>query len=178
MARTLRDRLADLGHPVTHSQALETVAAQLGQRDWNTLAALIARDGDDPAGSATHGSVAFAAPIPILRIFDVAKAKEFYLGYLGFSWAWEHRFGEDFPLYAEVVRSGLRLHLSEHHGDGTPGSALFLPMTGIDHFHQELVSREYPYARPGIEDEPWGRTVTIGDPFGNQLRFCERIAEE
>lgn len=32
--------------------------------------------------------------IPILRIFDEAKAKEFYVAFLGFSVDWEHRFGE------------------------------------------------------------------------------------
>jgi hypothetical protein len=30
--------------------------------------------------------------IPIFRIFDVAKAKEFYVGFLGFQVDWEHRF--------------------------------------------------------------------------------------
>jgi catechol 2,3-dioxygenase-like lactoylglutathione lyase family enzyme len=32
--------------------------------------------------------------IPIFRIFDVAKAKEFYVGFLGFQVDWEHRFDE------------------------------------------------------------------------------------
>jgi hypothetical protein len=36
--------------------------------------------------------------IPILRIFSVEKAKEFYLDFLGFTWDWEHRFGDNFPL--------------------------------------------------------------------------------
>ncbi len=30
---------------------------------------------------------------PILRIFDEAKAKEFYVGFLGFKVDWEHRPG-------------------------------------------------------------------------------------
>jgi len=29
---------------------------------------------------------------PVLRIFDVEKAKDFYFGFLGFSVDWEHRF--------------------------------------------------------------------------------------
>jgi catechol 2,3-dioxygenase-like lactoylglutathione lyase family enzyme len=40
--------------------------------------------------------------IPILRIFSVDKAKEFYLDFLGFKLDWEHRFGDNFPLYAQV----------------------------------------------------------------------------
>jgi catechol 2,3-dioxygenase-like lactoylglutathione lyase family enzyme len=38
--------------------------------------------------------------VPILRILDVAKAKEFYGDFLGFQIDWEHRFGPDLPLYA------------------------------------------------------------------------------
>jgi Glyoxalase superfamily protein len=32
--------------------------------------------------------------IPILRIFDVTKAREFYLDFLGFRVDWEARFNE------------------------------------------------------------------------------------
>ena len=34
----------------------------------------------------------FGAETPILRIFDIAKAREFYLDFLGFAVDWEHRF--------------------------------------------------------------------------------------
>ena len=50
--------------------------------------------------------------IPILRIFDVAKAREFYLDYLGFTVDFEHRFHDDAPLYMGISRDGLALHLS------------------------------------------------------------------
>ncbi|WHZ16958.1 MAG: Glyoxalase family protein [Nitrospira sp.] len=59
-------------------------------------------------------------PIPILRIFDEAKAKEFHLDFLGFTLDWEHRFEAGLPLYMQVSRDGCILHLSEHHGDGSP----------------------------------------------------------
>jgi len=36
--------------------------------------------------------------IPIIRIFDEAKAKEFYLEFLGMSLDWEHRFEPGFPM--------------------------------------------------------------------------------
>ncbi len=75
--------------------------------------------------------------IPILRIFSVEKAKEFYLDFLGFTWDWEHRFGDNFPLYAQVSRSGIVLHLSEHHGDACPGSATMIMLQGIDDYHRE-----------------------------------------
>jgi catechol 2,3-dioxygenase-like lactoylglutathione lyase family enzyme len=34
----------------------------------------------------------FGKTTPILRIFDEAKAKEFYVEFLGFRVDWEHRF--------------------------------------------------------------------------------------
>ena len=43
--------------------------------------------------------------IPILRIFDEAKACEFYIDFLGFMIDFEHRFGDDFPLYMQVSLS-------------------------------------------------------------------------
>lgn len=115
--------------------------------------------------------------IPILRIFSVEKAWEFYLGFLGFTLDWEHRFEEGFPLYAQVSRSGLVLHLSEHHGDACPGSAVFVRMQGIEAFHRELAAKDYPYARPGLQDVPWkARILEVADPFGNRLRFSEAKA--
>lgn len=112
--------------------------------------------------------------IPILRIFSVDKAKEFYLDFLGFTLDWEHRFGENFPLYAQVSRSGLTLHLSEHYGDATPGSAIFVPIDDVDAMHRELTAREYRYAKPGVEDAGWGRQLQVRDPFGNRLCFCQQ----
>lgn len=43
-------------------------------------------------------AIGFDETIPILRIFSVEKAKEFYLDYLGFTLDWEHRFADDLPL--------------------------------------------------------------------------------
>lgn len=112
--------------------------------------------------------------VPVLRIFSVAKAREFYVGFLGFAWDWDHRFDDDAPLYAQISRSGVMLHLSEHHGDGSPGTKTFIYMKGIDALHQELSDKNYRYGRPGIERQFWGgRTVTTHDPFGNILVFAE-----
>lgn len=58
--------------------------------------------------------------IPVLRMFDVGKAREFYLGFLGFAVDWEHRFEYGMPLYMQISREGCALHLSEHHGDACP----------------------------------------------------------
>jgi Glyoxalase superfamily protein len=68
-------------------------------------------------------TIQFQQVIPILRIFDVAKADDFYLGFLGFSIDLDHRFHEGAPLYRQISRGALVLHLSEHHGDGSPARA-------------------------------------------------------
>ena len=115
----------------------------------------------------------FERTAPILRIFSVEKAMEFYVGFLGFAVDWKHRFEADLPLYMSVSRAGLTLHLSEHHGDACPGSAVFVTMDGVDTLHDELSGKRYGYARPGIAEQPWGRVLSVTDPFGNRLHFCE-----
>ena len=114
--------------------------------------------------------------VPVLRIFDVAKAKEFYVDYLGFKVDWEHRFEPSLPLYMQISRGDLVLHLSEHYGDGSPGIAVLIYTTGIEAFHQELSAKRYNYARPGLEDSTDlnAKTVSLTDPFGNKLRFHQR----
>ena len=114
---------------------------------------------------------------PILRIFDEAKAREFYVGFLGFTVDWEHRFEPGLPLYLQVSRDGCILHLSEHHGDCCPGAAMRIQLGDIDAYHAELGAKNYGYARPGIDDTPWGsRDMSVKDPFGNRLVFTNAIS--
>jgi catechol 2,3-dioxygenase-like lactoylglutathione lyase family enzyme len=121
-------------------------------------------------------SVAFQKTIPLLRIFDVEKAKEFYVGFLGFSFDWEHHFAENTPTFMQVSRDGLTLHLSEHYGDCCPGSTVSVWMTGIDEFHRELADKKYKYLRPGIETTFYeAKCMQVIDPFGNRIRFHEDL---
>jgi catechol 2,3-dioxygenase-like lactoylglutathione lyase family enzyme len=80
--------------------------------------------------------------IPILRIFSVDKAREFYLGFLGFRVAFEHRFDAASPLYMGIERDGVTLHLSEHHGDACPGAAVLVPVEGLDALHREITAKK------------------------------------
>lgn len=113
-----------------------------------------------------------ATATPILRIFDEAKMREFYVDFLGFKVDWEHRFEPDTPIYLQVSRDDCVLHLSEHHGDSCPGAALRIEVDDIDGLHAELTGKHYRYARPGIDDMSWGtRDVSVKDPFGNRLTF-------
>ena len=120
-------------------------------------------------------SPAFGRTIPVLRIFSIEKAREFYIGWLGFSVDFEHRFEPDLPLFMGVSRASLVLYLSEHHGDGSPGANLTVETTGLDALHAELIGKRYGYGRPGIEETPWGaRDLRVHDPFGNRITFSER----
>ncbi|WP_290688642.1 glyoxalase superfamily protein [Haematobacter sp. UBA3484] len=111
---------------------------------------------------------------PIFRMFDEAKAREFYCDFLGFRVLFEHRFAPGAPLYMGVERGGFELHLSEHHGDATPGSTAFVETEGIRAFHRDLLNKQYRFNRPGLEEAPWGLLLEAVDPFGNRIRFCER----
>jgi len=118
----------------------------------------------------------FRRTIPILRIFDAGKAKEFYVGFLGLAIDWEHRFDEGSPAYIQVTRGEFTLHLSEHHGDCCPGSTVFIWMEGIEDFHREINSKGNGFMRSGIEETFYGaRSVPVIDPFGNRIRFDERL---
>lgn len=120
---------------------------------------------------------AFLKTIPILRIFDVAKAKNFYTGFLGFAVDWEHTFDEKSPVYLQISKSGLVLHLTEHHGDCCPGSTVFVWMKGIREFHANITSLGYGYMRPAIEKTFYNSLcVEVTDPFGNRIRFNEDLA--
>lgn len=116
------------------------------------------------------------SPTPILRMLDEAKAREFYVDFLGFTVNWEHRFEDNFPLYMEVARDACVLHLSEHHGDCSPGGALRIRVDDIEAFHKRLSGKDYKYAKPGLEESPWNTLeMAVTDPFGNRLVFFEPI---
>ena len=123
-------------------------------------------------------AIAFERIVPILRIFDVAKAREFYLDFLGFGVDWEHRFEPRLPLYMQVSRGNAVFHLSEHHGDGSPGAHVRIETSGVEEFQRELAGRKYNYMNPGVELAPWGELmVVVIDPFGNRLFFCQPVRE-
>jgi len=117
----------------------------------------------------------FNKATPILRIFDEAKARQFYIDYLGFSVDWEHRFEEGLPLYLQISRGDCVLHLSEHHGDCCPGAAMRIETDSLEAFHKELHTKNTKYG-PNIEKMPWGSLdMSVKDPFGNRLTFTDGV---
>ena len=169
MARRLRAAMDTRGLAATHSDTLEIVAAQLGFRDWNTASAALGANGS--------GGPQFTQSVPVMLSLDEAKCREFYCGFLGFEIDFEHRFAPHLPVYLGLRRGPVELHLSPHRGDATTGSAVFVWLTAVDDYRRELAASSTRFPVPDAVDQPWGRELTVTDPFGNRLRFCERPAK-
>ena len=120
-----------------------------------------------------HKVYAVNTLIPILRIFDEAMARGFYLSYLRAAETFSHRFDPNAPLYLGVQLHGADLHLSEHFGDATPGSSIRLRIEDLPRYHAQLIKATYPNANPSITEQPWGLDMPISDPFGNRIIFCQ-----
>ena len=122
-------------------------------------------------------TVEFGSAVPVLRIFDLDRAREFYIHWLGFTIDWEHRFDDNAPLYLQVSRGNLVLHLSEHSGDGTPGTVVYITAKDVTGLHAELQTRPYRFLNPGLgEGATGGPCLDLLDPFGNSLRIEEEAS--
>lgn len=120
-----------------------------------------------------------AKVIPILRIFDYSKAIDFYIKWLGFEIVWEYKELKT-PVYFEIAMNNITFHLSEHHGDGSPGVRIFIDdFPDLRTYHQRLIQQDYIYNRPGLETPFYDKgalEMTVIDPFGNRITFVERSA--
>lgn len=95
--------------------------------------------------------------IPIMRAADALANAEWYER-LGFRVVGEHRFGPDFPLYVFLVRGDVHLHLSEHAGDATTNTLVYLWVDDVD-----AVAAEFDVE---VAEQPWAREVELTDPDG------------
>ena len=119
----------------------------------------------------------FGSIVPLLRMFDIPATRAFYTDYLGFGVDFEHRFEPELPLYMQVSRGACRLHLTQHHGDCCPGSAVRIDCDDVLGLHAELAGRTYNFLRPGVQTPSWGggTELTLIDPSGNRLVFVQRV---
>ena len=123
--------------------------------------------------TAAQDDIQVLSVVPILRMYDVPATIRFYVEYLGCSLDWQDGEG-DRPVYLQVARGGMRLHLSSHHDDGTPGTAVLVVVHNLDALHAELHKRGYAFLNPGIESGPGnGREMQLIDPASNRVRFYE-----
>ena len=120
-----------------------------------------------------------AAARPILRIFDYSKAIEFYINWLQFTIDWEYK-EKDQPAYLQVSLNGVVLHLTEHHGDCSPGARVHIDdFTGLKTYHAQLSQKNYKYNHPGLEQAFYDVNticMEVTDPFSNRLTFTETLS--
>ena len=113
--------------------------------------------------------------IPTFRILDYDVAMEYYQQGLGFVVNWEHRFGEDTPVYMQISKDGLILHLSENERFKV-GAIVFVESKGLNELHKSLNERNIIDLFSDLETTNWGTLqLELRDPFGNLLRFNENI---
>jgi hypothetical protein len=107
--------------------------------------------------------------VPILRVADVASAVAWY-GRLGFLKQFEHRFEPHLPASVGLRRDGAQIHLSEHAGDATPGTLVYIWVDEIDPIAVEF--------GVSVSEVPWGREIALTDPDGNRLRVAEPLPSD
>src|SRR5882757_6662039 len=88
MAKSLRGALAAKNIPISHAECLEIVAGQFGFAQWNMLSAKIDLETGARPSPPTSAGIRMQPAIPIVRIFSVEEAKEFYVDFLGFAFDW------------------------------------------------------------------------------------------
>lgn len=172
MAKALRAALAAKGVSFSHSECLELVSKQLGFDEWNMLSAKIALETGECEPSTASDDVSLQPPVPVLTISSAAEAKKFYLDFLDFNADWGWPEDGQRPLYAQISRSEVSLHLNEQRPDkGT--SQIFIRCTGLDALQQALSRKThgYPLHLRATPDDR--REIQVIDPFGNVLRFSE-----
>ncbi len=113
--------------------------------------------------------------IPIFRILDYDIAMQFYVDFLDFKIDWEHRFGEQAPVYMQISKDGLILHLSENNRFNT-GVIVFVESKDLRSFHNELIKSDPTKVSGEVTKTDWGTLqLEIEDPFCNLLRFNETV---
>ncbi len=112
--------------------------------------------------------------IPILPTADGRRSLRFYCDVLGFTKDWEHRFAEKFPLYVQVSRGPVSLHLSEH-GDAGQSASLCIGVRDVDAVYAEFTGRGLEALGPP-EDRDYGvRDFSFKDLDGHHLVFATRL---
>ena len=100
--------------------------------------------------------------VPILRVADAQRAADWY-EQLGFVLSSTHRFAEGLPAFATIERGGVTLFLSEHPGDASPDTLVYLRVENCAELAEWFAVE--------TTENPWGPDFEIQDPDGNRLRI-------
>ena len=92
--------------------------------------------------------------VPILHIKDYPTAITYYVQWLGFKVDWEFRLEPSFPVYMQISRDGLMLHLSQHQGDNPGGVKCHIDVDDLDGLVTEWKARPKPELLKASERRP------------------------
>ena len=106
--------------------------------------------------------------VPILKTADARRAAEWYTK-LGFSIDFEQQYSDEFPAYLGLSRGDLELHLSEHAGDATPDTLLYLYVDDVDALAAQLGAE--------VVESTRAREFQVTDLDGNRVRVGTRKEE-
>jgi uncharacterized glyoxalase superfamily protein PhnB len=116
--------------------------------------------------------------VPILHIDNYEEAKSYYVDWLGFKVDWEFRLEPGFPVYMQVSREGLLLHLSQHQGDNPGGVMCHIEVDDLDALMAEWKAKRPDFAQE-ITIAPWNaKHIDLKDPFGNSLGINQLLADD
>lgn len=109
----------------------------------------------------------FGDIVPVFRVRDLAASLAFYRSrlHLDLSWTWDE------PPIASVCRGSLQVMLKQVPAAEFQLGEIYVEMTGVDAYHDEIVAAGTPLAVP-LRDRPYRmRDFRVDDPDGNQLSF-------
>jgi catechol 2,3-dioxygenase-like lactoylglutathione lyase family enzyme len=99
--------------------------------------------------------------VPILRVADVDQALPWWRR-LGFIEVFRHQFEARLPRFVGIRRDDCLIYLSEHPGDASGPSLIYLWIADIDEVAAEFGAT--------VTEMPWARDCEITDPDGNRIR--------
>ena len=111
--------------------------------------------------------------VPNLRSGDLAAAREFYAGFLGFDVAMDE---PGFTMFASPSNRTAQITLFDRRQPGQDAvigdATVSVEVDDVDAMHAEAVRRGLEIVYP-LTDEPWGiRRFFVRDPDGNVLNVA------
>src|SRR5688572_10341735 len=114
--------------------------------------------------------------IPVNHCSDLARSLAFYVDVLGAKIEWTDE--APMPMIASVKWREHELYLSQHSGDGVPGTTSYFIVPDVDVVFSSLLARGFvPPTGDQVHNAPtnqtWGlREFYVRDPDNNCLRFA------
>lgn len=111
---------------------------------------------------------------PEIAVRDLQESTAYYEQKLGFHIVSEMPEQE----YAIVERDDIAIHLFRDSSRSHAAVGIHIFTGDLDELYSELVSRGAQITQ-SIVRKPWGnRDFRVADPFGNELKFTEPLAED